>query len=130
MFLYTESSFLFISHCFAQSDVMSINSYYAVISLWMDDRDARFPLAHTHTHTHTEALVTSQWGYKHMNNISRTALRVTSWAFHRLIWVKAFHILISYKLHRNIKVFTATHQNKSQFFWRQCRRNICLVECT
>ncbi len=39
--------------------------------------------------------VTSQWGHKHTNNISRTALRVTSWAFHRFIWVK----LSSYHIH-------------------------------
>ncbi len=38
--------------------------------------------------THTEARVTSQWGHKHTNNISRTAPRVTSWTFHRFIWVK------------------------------------------
>ncbi len=37
------------------------------ISVWMDDRDTRFPLAHTHTHT--EARVTSQWGHKqHLQN--------------------------------------------------------------
>ncbi len=40
MFPFAESSFLLISH----------------ISVWMDDRDMRFPLAHTHTHTHTHTL--------------------------------------------------------------------------
>ncbi len=62
--------------------------------------------------THTEACVTSQWGHKHTNNISRTALRVTSWAFHHFIGVK----LSSYHTHRNVKVFTATRQNKSPGF--------------
>ncbi len=37
---------------------------------------------HTHTHTHTAVISASQWGDKHTNNISRTALRVTSWVFH------------------------------------------------
>ncbi len=58
--------------------------------------------------THTEACVTSQWGHKHTNNISRTALRVTAWACHHFIGVK----LSSYHTHRNVKVFTATRQNK------------------
>ncbi len=46
------------------------------------------------THTHWIAHVTSQCEHKHTNNISRTALRVTSWAFHRFIWVKlsSYHI--------------------------------------
>ncbi len=60
----------------------------------------------------TEACVTSQWGHKHTNDISRTALRVTSWAFRHLIWVK----LSSSYTHRNVKVFTATRQNKSWIF--------------
>ncbi len=68
---YTESPFLLISHWFTRSDVMSINSYYAIISLHEWKTDVRFPLPR----------VTSQWGHKYMN-ISRTALRVTSWAFH------------------------------------------------
>ncbi len=57
--------------------------------------------------THTEARVTSQWGHKHKNNISRTALRVTLSVFHRFIWVKVFHIIYT------VKVFTETCQNKS-----------------
>ncbi len=32
------------------------------------------------THTYTAVISASQWGDKHTNNISRTALRVTSWA--------------------------------------------------
>ncbi len=48
-----------------------------------------------------------------MNNIPRTALRVTAWAFHRFIWVK---LSSSYHMHKGksyVKVFTATRQNKS-----------------
>ncbi len=52
--------------------------------------------------TRTEAWVTSQWGHKHTNNINES--------------VSPFNlsktILVSYT-HRNVKVFTATHQNKS-----------------
>ncbi len=40
----------------------------------------------------------SKWGHKHMNNISRTALRVTPWAFYHLIWVK----LASYHIHTEL----------------------------
>ncbi len=76
-------------------------------------------LLHTHTHahacTHAHSLVTSQWGHKHTNNISKTALRVTSWAFDRFIWVK----LSSYHIHTNVKVFAATRQNKSVFYFYQ-----------
>ncbi len=47
-----------------------------------------------------------------MNNISKTALRVTSRAFYHFISVK----LASYhNTHRTLKVFTATRQNKSWF---------------
>ncbi len=123
-FLYFYICFITPNHIFYSfpddlRDLMSINSYYAIISLWMYGRDARFPL--TRTHTHTEARVTSR-GHKHTNDISRTALRVTSWAFHHLIWVK----LSSSYTHRNVKVFTftkvftkvltATRQNKSRIF--------------
>ncbi len=59
------------------------------ISIWIDYIDAHFPLAHTHT----EARVTSQWGHKH-TNISRTALRLTSWVFSPFNLSKT--ILISY----------------------------------
>ncbi len=107
MFLYTESSFLFISHWFTRSDLC--------MNEWQ-------------SYTHTEACVMSQWGHKHTNIISRTALRVTSWVFHRFIWVKAFHILIPYT--QECKGIHATPQNKSQFFWRPCSRNICSAECT
>ncbi len=48
MFLYTESSFHY---------PLIYVIWWALlrdhISVWMDDRDARFPLAHTHTHSHT-----------------------------------------------------------------------------
>ncbi len=64
------------------------------------------------THTHTEARVMSQGGHKHTHNISRTALS-------HFMSVSQFHltktILISYT-HRNVKVFTATRQNKSSDF--------------
>ncbi len=64
------------------------------------------------THTHTEARVMSQGGHKHKHNISRTALS-------HFMSVSQFHltktILISYT-HRNVKVFTATRQNKSLDF--------------
>ncbi len=60
----------------------------------------------------------------YMNNISKTALRATSWAFYRLIWVK----LASYHIHRTVKVFTATHQNKSLVkLRRHCGRNILIL---
>ncbi len=44
----------------------------------------------------------NKWGHKYMNNIPRTARRVTSWAFDRFIWVKrsSYHIYIGY---RNLK---------------------------
>ncbi len=61
----------------------------------------------------------TKWEHKYMNNISSTALRVTSWAFHRFIWVK---LSSSYHMHKGksyVKVFTATCQNKSSgFTWR------------
>jgi hypothetical protein len=92
---------------------MSINSYYAIISLyeWMAERAFSFT-----THRLKRAWrsrwfqrLPSQWGHKYTNNISRSVLRVTSWAFSRFIWVK----LASYHIHTEIKVFTATRQNKS-----------------
>ncbi len=61
-------------------------------------------LYHTHTLPHTLKRtwrswwfqpLQSQWGHKHTYIISRTALRVTSSAFHRFIWVK----LASYHVH-------------------------------
>ncbi len=62
------------------------------ITRWM--AEMQIFLYHTHTHTHTEARMTSQWGHKHMNKISRTAPRVTSWAFHHFVWVtiSSYHI--------------------------------------
>ncbi len=59
--------------------------------------------------THTDARVMSQWGHKHTNNISRTNALMSVSPFH---WSKT--ILISYT-HRNVKVFTTTHQNKIRF---------------
>ncbi len=46
----------------------------------------------------------SKWGHKYMNNISRTALRVTSFE-------QNYHHIIN--THGSVKVFTATRQNKS-----------------
>ncbi len=62
-------------------------------------------------HTHTEACDArgdfsicrlTKWGHQYMNNIPRTARRVTSWAFDGFIWVKrsSYHIYIGY---RNLK---------------------------
>ncbi len=66
----------------------------------------------------------SQWGHKYINYISRTAMRVTSQAFYRFIWVKP----ASYHTQGNVKVFTATRQNKSSFLLkRHCARNIWLL---
>ncbi len=91
IFLYTESSF-FIN--FPLIDAIWWALAHIIrdhISVWMYDRETSVFLYHTHT----EVRVTSQWGQKHTNNIARTALRVTSWAFHRLIWVK----LSLYRIH-------------------------------
>ncbi len=71
-------------------------------------------------HTHTEARAArgvfsvcrlTKWGHKYMNNIPRTARRVTSWAFDRFIWVKrsSYHIYIGY---RNLK---GPHGNLSKY---------------
>ncbi len=92
----------------------ALTPYYTRSYLRMNGRQRRAlsfnVTTHTHTHTHTEACVTSQWEYKHTNNISRTALRVTSWAFHRFIWVKAFHILLSQKC-------KGIHSNRSKYIY-------------
>ncbi len=82
-------------------NMMSINSYYALISLYEWMAETRVFLYHTHTHWSAR----ESCGHKHTNNISRTALRVTSSAFHSFIWVK----LASYHIHTE----TATRQNKS-----------------
>ncbi len=76
------------------------------ISVWMDDRDACFPLPHTHTHTHTEARVTSQWGHKHTNTSPEMLWESLN---ERFIWIK----LSSYHIYR--KVFTSSRQNNSRF---------------
>ncbi len=71
-------------------------------------------------HIHTEACDArgdfsvcrlTKWGHKYMNNIHRTARRVTSWAFDRFIWVKrsSYHIYIGY---RNLK---GPHGNLSKY---------------
>ncbi len=79
--------------------MMSINSYYALISLYEWMAEMRVFLYHTHTlkrawRSRWSQRLPSQWGHKHTNIISRTALRVTSSAFHRFIWVKlaSYHI--------------------------------------
>ncbi len=86
--------------------------------------------------TYTEARVTlawfqhlvSQWGHKYINYISRTAMRVTSQAFYRFIWVKPASYHSYTHTHGNVKVFTATRQNKSLFLLkRHCARNILLL---
>ncbi len=67
-------------------------------------------------HTHTEARAArgdfsiNTW-LKYMNNIPRTARRVTLWAFDRFIWVKrsSYHIYIGY---RNLK---GPHGNLSKY---------------
>ncbi len=53
----------------------------------------------------------TKWGHKYMNNIPRTARRVTWWAFDRFIWVKrsSYHIYIGY---RNLK---GPHGNLSKY---------------
>ncbi len=63
---------------------------------------ARFPLAHTHTLKHA-------WRLNEDINTQTTSPE----SLHERFTV-SFH-LISYT-HRNVKVFTATRQNKSQFF--------------
>ncbi len=71
-------------------------------------------------HIHTEARDAcgdfsvcrlTKWGHKYMNNIPRTARRVTSWAFDGFIWVKrsSYHIYIGY---RNLK---CPHGNLSKY---------------
>ncbi len=53
----------------------------------------------------------TKWGHKYMDNIPRTARRVTWWAFDRFIWVKrsSYHIYIGY---RNLK---GPHGNLSKY---------------
>ncbi len=53
----------------------------------------------------------TKWGHKYMNNIPRTARRVTWWAFDGFIWVKRspYHIYIGY---RNLK---GPHGNLSKY---------------
>ncbi len=53
----------------------------------------------------------TKWGHKYMNNIPRTARRITWWAFDRFIWVKrsSYHIYIGY---RNLK---GPHGNQSKY---------------
>ncbi len=66
-------------------------------SLLMNDTDVRFHLLHTHMKSVWSSLCFQhKWGHKYMNNIPRTARRVTSWAFDRFIWVKrsSYHIYI------------------------------------
>ncbi len=126
MFPYTESSFILISHWFTLSNVMSINSYYAIISQYEWMAETRIFLYHTQTHTHWSAWRLNE-GHKHTNNNPQNCSESP------LMGVSPFYlskfILISYT-RTNIKVFTATCQNKSQFFLRQRRRNICSAECT
>ncbi len=82
-------------------------------SLLMNDTDVRFHLLHTHILKRVLLAVFSAsavsrhedintWGHKYMNNIPRTARRVTWWAFDGFIWVKrsSYHIYIGY---RNLK---------------------------
>ncbi len=72
--------------------------------------------------------LSSQWGHKYINYISRTAMRVTSQAFYRFIWVKPASYHSYTHTHGNVKVFTATRQNKSSFLLkRHCARNILLL---
>ncbi len=98
---------------------------------WMNGRDARFFLLHTLKRAWRSQWfqhLPSQWGHKYINYISRTAMRVTSRAFYRFIWVKpASHHSYTHT-HGNVKVFTATRQNKSSFLLkRHCARNILLL---
>ncbi len=72
--------------------------------------------AHIHTEARDARGVFSiyrltKWGHKYMNNIPRTARRVTSWAFDRFIWVKqsSYHKYIGY---RNLK---GPHGNLSKY---------------
>ncbi len=70
----------------------------------------------------------SQWGHKYINYISRTALRVTSQACYHFIWIKPASYHSYTHTHGNVKVFTATRQNKSSFLLkRHCARNILLL---
>ncbi len=80
--------------------IISINFPPIYVIRWALTHSARSYLCingwqSARAHTHTQSRVMSQWGHKHTNNISRTALRITSWAFHRFIWVK----LSSYHIH-------------------------------
>ncbi len=98
---------------------------------WMNGRDARFFLLHTLKRAWRSQWfqhLPSQWGHKYINYISRTAMRVTSQAFYRFIWVKPASYHSYTHTHGNVKVFTATRQNKSSFLLkRHCARNILLL---
>ena len=81
-------------------------------SLLMNDTDVRFHLLHTYMKSvWSSRCFQHKWGHKYMNNIPRTAGRVTSWAFDRFIWVKrsSYHIYIGY---RNLK---GPHGNLSKY---------------
>ncbi len=87
-------------------------------SLLMNDTDVRFFIYCTHTYWITcdargvfSICRLTKWGHKYMNNIPRTARRVTWWAFDRFIWVKrsSYHIYIGY---RNLK---GPHGNLSKY---------------
>ncbi len=80
--------------------------------LLMNDTDVRFHLLHTYMKSvWSSRCFQHKWGHKYMNNIPRTAQRVTSWAFDRFIWVKrsSYHIYIGY---RNLK---GSHGNLSKY---------------
>ncbi len=85
-------------------------------SLLMNDRRAVSFTAHIHTEARAarsdfSVCRLTKWGHKYMNNIPRTARRVTWWAFDRFIWVKrsSYHIYIGY---RNLK---GPHGNLSKY---------------
>ncbi len=84
MFLYTESSFLFISHWFTRSD----EHYYAIIPLYVWMTETRVFLYNTHT-------LKCAWRINEDINTRRTSPeRVTLWVLHRFIWVtlSPYHI--------------------------------------
>ncbi len=108
-------TFMHLADTFIQSDlqcIQAIHVYDYVCSLESNPQPFALltqcsttePQEHFTTHTHTLKRtwrswwfqpLQSQWGHKHTYIISRTALRVTSSAFHRFIWVK----LASYHVH-------------------------------
>ncbi len=93
IFLYTESSF-FIN--FPLIDAIWWALAHIIrdhISVWMYDRETSVFLYHTHTHT-----LKCAWRLNEDKNTQTTSpelLWVTSWAFHRFIWVK----LSLYRIH-------------------------------